>query len=88
MSMIRGTIGALVGAAVAGVALTLRRESQRRGVPASDLLGDIPDIVQDDMRRIVRAAEGAMRDGQRAAHATEAHIEKVLSRPRQTGESS
>lgn len=88
MSMLRGTIGALVGAAVAGVALSLRRESQRRGVSAVELLGDVPELVHDDVQRVVKAAEGALRDGQRAAHAAETHISEVLSRPRQTGEAS
>ena len=88
MSIIRGTIGAVFGAAVAGVALRVRRESQRRGVSPVDLISDVPSLIGEDLRKVRDAAEGAMRDGQRAARATEQEIDKVLSRPRQTGESS
>lgn len=88
MSIIRGTMGAAVGAALAGVALRVRNESRRRGVSPTELVGELPSLIGDDVRKIRAAAEGALRDGQRAARATEHEIDKVLSRPRQTGEAS
>ncbi len=84
MSGVRTAFGAILGAVVAGTALRLRSEARRRGVPITDLLADVPELIGEDLRRVSQAAEDAVQDGKRAAHETEERIGKVLSRPRQT----
>jgi len=84
MSAIRSTLGAVVGASVAAVALRVRAEVRRRGTSLADVVVDLPAILAADVERISDAARAAAMDGKREAARVEADLEKVITTPRQT----
>lgn len=88
MTSARSIVGAVIGAALAGAALRVRQEAQRRGVPIADMVPELPDLVAQDIRVISEAVRGAVHDGRVASRAAESELDKVLARPRQTGDTA
>lgn len=84
MSAIRSTLGAVVGATAAAVALRVRAEVRRRGTSIPDVVVDLPAILAADAQRTVDAARAAAMDGKREAARVEAALDKVITTPRQT----
>lgn len=82
MGVLRGALGAVVGAAVAGVALRARQVSRDRDESIVDALAELPEVLQEDCARIADAARAAVADGRRAAIRREREIEEALARPR------
>lgn len=85
MSLVRGMLGAAVGAAVAGVAMRVRSASKETGQPIGEVIADLPGILSEDVTRISDAARHAYDDGRVAAR--EARIEfdeQVAARARRT----
>ena len=82
MSYVKAGLGAVVGGAVAGVALRARRLSQQRGVPLTEVLADLPEVLREDLSSIGDAAQAAFGDAKRAAAAREAEIDRVLAQGR------
>jgi hypothetical protein len=81
MSVLRGTFGAVVGALFAGTALRVRHVVRQRGLPLSEVIPELPDLLADDARWVGQVAREAARDGLRAAQRREAELDKVLFRP-------
>jgi hypothetical protein len=82
MGVVRGSIGAVVGAALAGAALRARQLSRERGTSIVDVLPDLPELLRDDAGRIAEAAQGALADGRAAARRREGEINEELAHAR------
>ena len=85
MSVLRGMVGATLGAAVAGIALRVRVIARERDASIGEVIADLPNVLSEDASRVVEAARHAVEDGRVAAH--EARIEfdeQVAARSRRT----
>lgn len=79
MGVLRTAFGAILGGLVAGMALRLRRVAQARGETIVDVLPDAPQILQEDVAQLRRAARAAAADGKAAAARREREIEQTLT---------
>jgi hypothetical protein len=85
VSIVRGTIGALLGAAGAAVALRVRSVMKERDETLAEVVGDLPGILAEDVSRLGDAARGALEDGRTAsARARIEFDEQVARRARRT----
>ncbi len=85
MSLVRGILGAALGAATAGVALRVRSVAKERGQSLADVASDLPGILAEDVTRIADAARAAVDDGREAARSARIDFdEQVASRARRT----
>ena len=85
MSVVRGIVGAALGAAVAGVALRVRTAAKERDQSLGEVIADLPGIVGEDVTRISDAARHAYDDGRAAAQDARIHFdEQVQRRARRT----
>lgn len=84
-SVVRGSLGAVLGGAVAGAALRARQLSRARDASIADVVGELPGVLQQDAERLMEAARVAVAEGKRAAVQREEELEKVLRQPRQKG---
>jgi hypothetical protein len=85
MSTFRGILGAVTGAAVAGIALRVRTVSKERGQSLLDVAADLPGLLAEDATRIADAARHALEDGREAARSAGIDFdEQVAARARRT----
>lgn len=83
--MLRGIIGAVVGATAAGVALRARSVAKERGQSLGEVVTDLPGILAEDMTRISDAARHAVDDGKAASRDARIEFdEQVAARSRRT----
>ncbi|MCW2922877.1 MAG: hypothetical protein JWM98_281 [Thermoleophilia bacterium] len=86
MSVLRGILGATLGAATAGVLLRVRTVSKDRGMPLADVVADLPGILVEDVTRVADSARSAIQDGRVAAQAARRDFDEqvvVASRRRE-----
>jgi hypothetical protein len=67
VSILRGTVGAVVGAAAAAIALRVRSVARERDQPVTEVLVDLPGILAEDASHIADAARHAVSDGREAS---------------------
>lgn len=85
MSVVRGIVGASLGAATAGIAMRVRSVAKERGQSVVDVAGDLPGILAEDALRIADAARHALEDGREASRNARIDFdEQVASRSRRT----
>ena len=85
MSVVRGIVGAALGAATAGVALRVRAVARQRGQSLAEVAADLPGILAEDASQIVAAARHAVEDGREAARDARIDFdEQVARRARRT----
>ncbi len=80
MSVVRGLLGAAIGAAGAVVALRLRSVMQERDESLSEVLGDLPGILAEDATRLGDAARGALDDGRAATSRARIEFDEQVER--------
>lgn len=66
MSILRGTVGAVLGATVAAIALRARSVAREREQSVPEVLADLPGIRAQDASHIADAARDAVVDGREA----------------------
>lgn len=85
MNVIRGIVGAALGAATAGIALRVRSVAKERDQSLLDVASDLPGILAEDATRIADAARHAYEDGREASRNARIDFdEQVASRSRRT----
>ncbi len=85
MSVVRGIVGAALGAATAGIAMRVRSVAKERDQSLLDVAGDLPGILAEDATRIADAARHALEDGREASRTARIDFdEQVASRSRRT----
>lgn len=85
MSVVRGIVGAALGAATAGIALRVRSVAKERDQSLVDVAADLPGILAEDATRIADAARHALEDGREASRTARIDFdEQVASRSRRT----
>jgi hypothetical protein len=80
VSIVRGIIGAALGAATAGVALRVRTVAKERGQSVAEVAADLPGILSEDLTRIADAARGAVDDGREAARNARIDFDEQVER--------
>ncbi len=80
MSVIRGIIGATLGAATAGIALRVASVAKERGQSVGEVAADLPGILSEDVTRIVDAARHAVEDGREAARGAKIDFDEQVER--------
>lgn len=85
MSAARGVLGAVAGAAAAGIAFRVRSAARSRNQPVTEVLADLPGILVEDATRVADAARHAVDDGREATRRARIDFdEQVGSRGRRT----
>jgi hypothetical protein len=78
--MLRGIIGAALGASTAAVAIRVRGLWREREQPLQEVLADLPAILAQDASRIGDAARGALADGRDAAYRARIEFDEQVDR--------
>ena len=81
MSVIRGILGATLGAAGAAVALRVRQAAKERDQSVVEVLGDLPGLLAEDVTHLGDAARGALADGREAAHRARIEFDEQVAAP-------
>lgn len=85
MSIVRGILGAALGAGAAAVAIRVRSVARAEEIPVTEVLGDLPEILAADASFIRDAARAAVDDGREAADRARIDFdEQVARRARRT----
>lgn len=85
MSVVRGILGAALGAATAGVAIRVRQVAKERDLPLTEVISDLPGILSEDVTHLADAARHALEDGRDAARSARIDFdEQVAARARRT----
>ncbi|MCB0879954.1 MAG: hypothetical protein KDC46_13360 [Thermoleophilia bacterium] len=81
MSIVRGIVGGVLGAAGAAIALRVRTLSKEREEPITEVLADLPGILAEDVSRLGDAARGAIEDGRDAAQRARIDFDEQVAAP-------
>jgi len=85
MSSARGILGAVLGAATAGIALRVHAVARHRGQSVSSTIADLPQLLADDAARVAKAARLAAQDGRAAVQDARIEFdEQVAAHARRT----
>lgn len=85
MSSARGILGAVLGAATAGIALRVHAVARHRGQSVPETLVDLPQVLAEDATRVAEAARHAVEDGRDAARSARIEFdEQVAAHARRT----
>ncbi len=81
IGVLRAIVGGTVGAATAAIALRVRSAAKERDQSVVEVLGDLPEILADDVAQLGDAARGALEDGREAAHRARIAFDEQVAAP-------